>query len=115
MAAQTGMAIGEFSRRTGGNIETGQPQYPQTGITLRSVSRGRGPQTRRAIRVALHTQTRQLAEHGRVRTQRVVGPMSRSPYPGQAEPDRGSRRLGACPQQEITLKPIGSSPLPMPA
>ena len=34
------------------------------------------------------------------RTQRVVGPVSRSTYPRQADPDRGSRRLGGQPQQQ---------------
>ena len=47
-----------------------------------------------------YTQTRQLAEHGRVRTQRVVGSVSRSTYPRQADLDRGNRRLGGQPQEE---------------
>ena len=40
------------------NLSTHKP------VTVRSLPRRRGPQTRRAVRVALHAQTRQLAEHG---------------------------------------------------
>ena len=42
----------------------GQSQHPQTRVTVRGVSRRRGAPPRRAVRVALHAQTRQLAQHG---------------------------------------------------
>ena len=42
----------------------GQSQHPQAGFTLRSLPRRRGPPARRAVRVALHAQARQLAGHG---------------------------------------------------
>src|SRR4051812_26702861 len=51
------------------------------------------------LRVALHAQTRQLAEHGRSRTRHLVGPVSRSAYPRPATPDRRSRSMAARPQQ----------------
>src|SRR5580693_7477657 len=42
----------------------GQSQHPQTRVTVRGVSCRRGAPHRRAVRVALHAQTRQLAQHG---------------------------------------------------
>src|SRR4051794_12816637 len=42
----------------------GQSEYPQAGLTLRSLPRCRGKAARRAVRVALHAQTRQLVGYG---------------------------------------------------
>ena len=42
----------------------GQSQHPQTGVTLRGLPRRRGTPAGRTVRVALHTQTRQLAGYG---------------------------------------------------
>src|SRR6187397_1567183 len=44
----------------------GQSQHPQQGFTLRSLSSRRGQAPGRALRMALHSKTRQLARSGRV-------------------------------------------------
>src|SRR3954465_4205279 len=49
--------------------------------------------------MALHAQTRQLAEHGPVRTRHLVVPVSRSAYPRPANPHRRSRRMAGRPKQ----------------
>src|SRR5258707_11990944 len=43
-----------------------QSQHPQQGFTLRSLSGRRSQAPDRALRVALHSKTRQLAQSGRV-------------------------------------------------
>ena len=47
----------------------------------------------RAVRMALHAKTRQLARYGGVRTRRSRDPMPRPPHSRQVDVDRGSRRL----------------------
>jgi hypothetical protein len=69
---------------------------------------------RRAFRVELHAQTRQLARSGRVRARRSLLAMPRPPHPRQANPHRGSRRLGSTIAIAITAKPIGGSQPKMP-
>ena len=44
----------------------GQSQHPQQGFTLRSLSGRRSQAPGRALRMALHSKTRQLARSGRV-------------------------------------------------
>src|SRR5213078_1430099 len=44
----------------------GQSQHPQQGFTLRSLSGRRSQAPGRALRMALHSKTRQLAQSGRV-------------------------------------------------
>src|SRR6516164_4580392 len=73
----------------------GQPQYPQQGITLRGFPACRSQAVGRAVRMALHAQTRQLAQSGRIRAWRSLHPMPRPPHPRQAGPYRRDRRLGA--------------------
>ena len=73
----------------------GQSQHPQASITLRSLSPRRSPPARRTVRVALHTQARELAGHGGVRTWRCLLPMPRSAHPRSADLEGGSRRLGS--------------------
>ncbi len=75
-------------------------KHPQAGLALRSLSARRGAPPRRAVRVALHAQAWQLAGYGRIRTQRPVGAVPRSANPGQADPDRGSRRVAERSKQE---------------
>src|SRR5258708_21831711 len=40
----------------------------------------KGPPARRALRMALHAQARQLARHGRIRARRSRVPMSETPH-----------------------------------
>src|SRR5438552_11363977 len=75
-----------------------ESQHPQQGFTLRSLSGRRSQAPGRALRMALHSKTRQLARSGRVRTRRPNVPVPRSPHSQQTNPHRGNRRLGARPQ-----------------
>ena len=51
----------------------GQSQHPQQGFTLRSLSGRRSQAPDRALRVALHSKTRQLAQSGRPGEERRTG------------------------------------------
>jgi hypothetical protein len=77
----------------------GQSQHPQTGFSLRTLSRHRSAPARRTVRVALHAEPRKLAGHGGIRTRRSVVTVSRSAHPRQADLDPGSRNLGGRSQQ----------------
>jgi hypothetical protein len=57
------------------------PIEPIPRLTLRSTHGVGGPSPRRALRMALHAQARQLAQYGRVRACYPVQSMSRSAYP----------------------------------
>src|SRR6266576_617941 len=57
------------------------------------------PPARRALRMALHAQARQLARHGRIRTRRSRVAMSGSPHRRQANPRPRSHRMPGPPQQ----------------
>ena len=52
-----------------------------TNLAVRSLSARPGPAAGRALRLALHPQAWQLAEHGRIRTWRSLQAMPRLPYP----------------------------------
>jgi hypothetical protein len=52
-----------------------------------------------ALRMALHAQTWQLAEHGRVRVRRSGMPMPGPAHSRQADAKPGSRRMARPPQQ----------------
>src|ERR1700692_1254815 len=58
-----------------------------TAVTVRGVSRRRGAPPGRAVRVALHAQTRQLAQHGGDRTQRAVRSVPRPAHSRQGDAD----------------------------
>ena len=58
-----------------------------------SVKEMDGTPPRRAVRVALHSQTRKLAEYGGIGTQRPVVTMPRSANSRQGQADRRSRRM----------------------
>ena len=47
---------------------------------------------------ALHAQARELAKHGRDRTEHPAAAMSRPPHPGPGYADGGGRRLGSGPE-----------------
>ena len=76
----------------------GQPQHPQQGFTLRGVSSRRSPAAGRALRMALHAKTRQLARSRGIRTRRSIVPVSRPPHPRKTNPYRGGCRLAARPK-----------------
>ena len=50
-----------YRQRDEDRARAGQSQHPQAGVTLRSLSSRGGTPAGRAVRVALHAQTRQLA------------------------------------------------------
>jgi hypothetical protein len=76
----------------------GYPFY----ITARFICMNRqtGAVSGGTVRMVFHAKTRQLAEHGRMRTQCAVFPMSRSPHSHQGDHDRGGGRLGSRAKQE---------------
>jgi hypothetical protein len=64
------------------------------GVTLRGLPGRRSPAAGRAVRMALHAKTRQLAQSGGVGTRRPIVPMPRPPHPRQTSPHRRGLRLG---------------------
>src|ERR1039457_4958634 len=53
-----------LSQRKENRARPGQSQYPQTGVTLRSVSSSRGAAARRTVRMARHAKAWKLAGFG---------------------------------------------------
>src|SRR5271155_3264953 len=95
-----------FSRRGEDRAGAGQSQHPQARLTLRSLPRRRGTPARRALRVALHAQARQLARHGRIRTWRARVAVSESPHRRQANPPPRSQCKAGPPQQTPPQSPL---------
>src|SRR5207344_2152321 len=54
---------------------------------------------RRALRMALHAQARQLARYGRIRARRSRVPMSEPPHRRQENPRSRSQRMAGPPKQ----------------
>ena len=59
----------------------------------------KGPPARRALRMALHAQARQLARLGRIRARRSRLPMSEPPHRRQENPRPRSQRMAGPPKQ----------------
>src|SRR5271156_5484537 len=87
-----------LSQRGEDRADAGQSQYPQGRLALRSFPRRRGTPDRRALRMALHAQARQLAQHGRIRTRRARVAVSGSPHRRPANPRPRSQRMAGPPQ-----------------
>src|SRR3982751_6005638 len=76
----------------------GQSLDPHRWRAVRDLSAGGGPSPPEAAGVPLHTEARQLAQHGRDRDRRAARPVP-GPADRRTRPTRlRDRRLGACPQ-----------------
>ena len=82
-----------------GAAGSGQPQHPQTSVFIRSFPAHRSSPFGPTLRMALHPQTRQLVEHGRIRARRFGQAMSRSPHPRSTHFGQRNQRLAKLPQQ----------------
>src|ERR1700722_17166074 len=76
------------------NLSTHKPASLYEGF-----SAGRGAPVGGTVRMALHAEARQLGEHGRNRTQRVVIAVSGQTHCHPTEVDRRGGRLGSGPEQ----------------
>ena len=87
-----------YFRRGENRAGAGEPNIDKPASLTRPFPR-RGASARRALRMALHAQARQLARHGRIRTRRSRVAMSGSPHRRQANPRPRSHRMAGPPQQ----------------